>query len=250
MEIKKVIVIFVVFCMLFVCAGCNNTEAELSEDTSENANVINETSTDTENNARRPMIISASFETAYTLEQAIEFSDLIADITITEWLGESSINIHSTFFTAQVNTVIKGEHIETITLKQFGNSKRITDGYPVFKNGDRMIVFLKGGQEINEQAQSVTGTECDNAFWIIGEFMTLFYISEVGEALYAVYSRGTMSECLMRNELLINIDGELKNEVIGTLRENNPSISESEYVFNYNNIAEVIMDIASKGAEH
>lgn len=52
-------------------------------------------------------------------EIAVAESDLVADVTIASWLGETNSeknDIYKTFFTAKINSVLKGESTDEIVL--------------------------------------------------------------------------------------------------------------------------------------
>jgi hypothetical protein len=117
------------------------------------------------------------------LEKAIAESELIVDVTITEWLGE----MHSenerygvpeagrlgTYYSAKVNRTVKGEEYETIVLQQAGNSEWTIEGYPLFKNGDRLFLFLA-----EEQDEDKTKFDTEKIFGILGMYQTSFVIWE------------------------------------------------------------------------
>jgi hypothetical protein len=75
------------------------------------------------------------------LEELIKEADLIVDITITKWLGES-IEYRRTFFKSKINNTFKGEELQEIELIQSGYSSNTLENHPLFKVGDRILVFL------------------------------------------------------------------------------------------------------------
>ena len=86
----------------------------------------------------------ASLNISYeTWGEVLENYEFIADITITEWLGEiTTRNNDVTVFSAYVNNVFKGELPDEIKISQVGSGKWTYDKYPLFQNGNRMLIFM------------------------------------------------------------------------------------------------------------
>jgi len=85
--------------------------------------------------------VHGSIGYAPTLEQATEDAELIVDVTIIEWLGEND-EWHRSFFSARVNQTFKGEEYDEIEIVQSGSSHFTLSYHPLFKVGDRMLLFL------------------------------------------------------------------------------------------------------------
>ena len=122
-------------------------------------------------------IAAASFDKAYTLSSAYKESDLVADVSIIEWLYESE----ETYFRAKINKVYKGDKTagDEIVLIQAGNSNFTYEEYPLFNKGDRLILNL----ELVNDAELNFGL--DNCYKITGSGQTELQILEINNNLYA-----------------------------------------------------------------
>jgi len=71
-------------------------------------------------------------------------SDAIAEVVIREWIGEDAGSYGSTYFKAVVIDCLKGDlkPDQEIIIKQNGSSRQTINGFPLFKNGSRMLIFL------------------------------------------------------------------------------------------------------------
>lgn len=134
-------------------------------------------------------VAQASLNKAYDLDSAVNDADLVADITITSWIGEDTGDAMTTFFDAKVNVTFKGDSFENIVLLQTGNSETTLKDYPLFKMGDRMILFLK----------KAVGVDCDNPYWIIGEYTTVMDIQTVDNVPYVMDRLGVLTESVVAN---------------------------------------------------
>ncbi|MCL1806141.1 MAG: hypothetical protein FWG31_00390 [Oscillospiraceae bacterium] len=130
---------------------------------------------------------ASSLYRSYTLEEAILESDLVADITITSWLGETE-RPDSTFFKAKVNNVIAGEPLEELVVVQVGCGSSTRDDYPLFQRGDRLLLFL-----IDYDGPKDEKMPYDTAYWIIGSYSTVMDVVTVGKTLYAIDRWGFMT---------------------------------------------------------
>jgi hypothetical protein len=151
----------------------------------------------------------------YTFDVAVEDSDLIADVTIIEWLGESIGTGCATFFRARVNATLKGKEYEEITLLQSGNSEYTMQGFPLFKNGDRLLVFLTKAPGAQE-AQS----EHRNNYWT--NRATLMDVVEYNSEFYLLNRGGQLHWCLNENDNIQKIGGELWSTVNEQFRKHDP----------------------------
>jgi len=102
--------------------------------------------------------ISASI-IGYSFDKSYEKADLIAELEISEWLEE-------------------------INLLQDGNSEYTFNNYPLFKNGDKLLLFLK----------KAVGEEFENTYWILGGTTGVFRLIHTGEQAYAVKQVGDCPE--------------------------------------------------------
>ena len=135
----------------------------------------------------------ASLYRSYTLEEAILYSDLVADVTVTSWLSEtvrqSSTQVFDkTFFSVKVNAVIKGEPLEQFVLMQDGNGLYTRDNYPLFQKDDRLILFLNKNDRAEDDSYKY-----DTFYWIIGSYSTVMDVVTVDKTLYAIDRWGFMT---------------------------------------------------------
>lgn len=122
------------------------------------------------------------------IRRAIEKADLVADLTVSGWLGESDEGFGVTFFTAQVNKVYKGEPTEQIILAQTGNGKRTIAQSPLFQKGGRMILFLKKvEQEKNEEYHAAgTLTRHEGEYAILGGHAGILDVVSQGKKSFVI----------------------------------------------------------------
>jgi len=128
-------------------------------------------------------VAHASLVKSYDLDSAFDDSDLVADITITSWIGEEK-DVLETYFNAKVNAIFKGDTIENIVLLQNGNSEITLKNYPLFKIGDRMLLFLV----------KAVGIDCDNPYCITGSYSTVMDIQIIDNVTYVIDRIGLLTE--------------------------------------------------------
>lgn len=133
-----------------------------------------------------------SLANAYGLDEAVAESDIVAEVTIVSWLGEDTEEAYKTYFDATVNTLFKGNAPDNIVLLQDGNSKYTYTSYPLFKIGDRMLLFLK---------KAVT-VDYEDAYWIIGSYTSVMDIQTVGGVSYAVDRMGVLTKKIVADRTL------------------------------------------------
>lgn len=110
----------------------------------------------------------------YTFASAFSAADAVARIKVGNWLAE---NQHTSYYEAAVLQCFKGDMPETITLLQDGSSIATLDRYPLFTNGNEMLLFLK----------EAALTEYESPYWIIGAYTTVLDVSydKEGNRYYA-----------------------------------------------------------------
>jgi hypothetical protein len=174
-----------------------------------------------------------------TLISAIEKSDIIADITIIEWLGENDSN---TFFLAKVNKILKGEHFEEIEVIQMGDSKNTLKDFPLFKNGDRLLAFLDNARDYHE-----------DKYWVcITSFLD---ISEYEGEPYLISRGADFDEEIFENGDIQKIDGRLRRTVNEAFIRHDPLLAEirgtifekNRDVFDYNDVVKIVSGIVRDG---
>lgn len=132
----------------------------------------------------------ASMSRSYSLREAIEESDLVAVVVVENWLGESP-EAYCSYFSARIAEQFTGESIDQIVLLQDGYSGATMNYYPLFTYGNKMLLFLK----------EAVGTDYENAYWIIGSYLTLFDVSEIDGELYLIDRIGVLSQSFTENEI-------------------------------------------------
>ena len=149
-----------------------------------------------------------------SLEAHIEQADLVLEVTIEEWIGETPYEVKygdeliemkrdscpNTYYRAKVNHTFKGsdKSYDTIVVKQSGNSGFRVNDDVLFKNGDRVILFLREfDYELHEKENNVKILPKFNDTFIMSHwFTTNFYIWEYEGKNYVIslYSGGILND--------------------------------------------------------
>ncbi|MCL2634795.1 MAG: hypothetical protein FWD34_09820 [Oscillospiraceae bacterium] len=207
-----------------------------------------------------------------TWEEILDEFEFVADVTITEWLGEinSSYN-EQTIFNAKVNNVFKGELPDEIKIVQSGSSQRTYDMHPLFQNGNRMLILLdkyseygiefhvrkynelceKDGIERNTEHILYIEQLFENAYGGGYNGMFDFDIEEIDGELYLISKYGGAVIRFLHNgesnaEPLNGENHELHDMVIQQLYNNDPLLidSNSKYVFEYDSFTDEIVEFS------
>jgi len=203
--------------------------------------------------------ISTSLARADTLEELIEHSSLVADITITGWLGEAEHELlHHTIFSADVNYVFKGEDKKSIEIVQVGNSQYTYSSCPLFKKGDRLLIFLMerewfDGSEINEEDWN----EVFLGRYIMGSYLNVMDIWEHENELFVLsrYDGAPLSQSIVISDEVEMADEEKTNYISAEYAENDPIFGQFQYsgesrrhhgyAFNYNDLFNKVERVVS-----
>jgi|GEM_PF-1876814 len=96
----------------------------------------------------------------YPIEEAVNRSELIAEITIQDIDNEFDEPSPTTMYTAEVNKVLKGTEEEgsIIRVLQDGTQRVQMNGQQVVQPGERYVLML----------MSAEGTQTDSTYWILG----------------------------------------------------------------------------------
>lgn len=187
-------------CFIFILAACSQNQA------------IN-TGTDTPTRIGSEAVLSAEVDKEYTIKEGVKNSDIVAEVEIIEWIGESSEPSEKTFFNAKLVNVFKNTinpSLKEIKIMQDGNSKSTIKGYPLFAKGDKLFLFLKSSSDVK------------NTFWILGAHTSAIQIREANGRKYAIKFAGRLDELknieVNRTDELVSkdlqeIDSELLNEI-------------------------------------
>jgi len=262
---KKVITLILTAGMLCTIAGCVSKESQGSEGNQRGTEINSVENPPIDEHGRRDTpvrvgqegILTSSYAEEYTLDSAIEVADIIADITIIEWLGECEEGGFNTFFLAKVNKTLKGKHFEEIEIIQTGGSEFTIPGFPLFKNGDRFLAFLRRGSEQNE-----------DKYW--ANRRMILDILEHDNTPYLVRRGGWLDQKLMGNDDIQKIEGNLKRtvneefikhdpvlaEIRGAIIEANRDVELEKFIeenrnhrdiFNYYDVVKLVVKMAKEG---
>jgi len=164
--------------------------------------------------------MNASFEKPYTFNEAYEEANLVAEIIITEWLGELDQEGlgQTTYFKAVIIDEYKNNlnfKEKEIVLLQYGNSKWTYKGYPLFKNGDRLLLALLWVDPVEYSAFCIEGEDC---FAIVGSQLTEMQVIQKDGKKYALkrnlYQNFTDIENLMKPDSAEIIEDVLKQDEV------------------------------------
>jgi hypothetical protein len=186
--------------------------------------------------------MTVSINLPKSLEEAIKRADLIVDLTVTEWLGEDLERFY-TFFNAQINETIMGEKKESITLIQRGNGEFTLREWPLFKNGDRLFLFLS---EVSPETISEFGEMYDGAYVILGSYAMVFDVQELDENIYLLNRFGLMNIWPGKN-YIEEINENITRVLVENFNKSDPIVAEVESAqrsaYSYESFEKVIAEI-------
>lgn len=166
--------------------------------------------------------IQASLAERYTFESALSTADVVARVEVGNWLAEDT-GLHKTYYEATVLECFKGNLSGVFTLLQDGCSDATLKGYPLFTQGNEILVFL------NEAI--VAGYE--TPYWIIGSFTTVLDVSyDENGVRYYTDRYGVLGESMdVSSNYALN--AEISSQVLARAAEDDPIISEMQYSYPY-----------------
>jgi len=260
---RKLITAFLVAALTLAAAGCAKpAEAEGPKDTPVRIGTM----------GSMQMSLDLYWE---TWEEILEEFDIVADVTITGWLGElNTLYSPMTLFSATVNNVFKGNLPEEIRISQRGSSEVTYSMSPLFKKGNRMLVLLN---EINDlenvanyhiesymkqcEAEGLQYNE-EHVIYINNLFSVIYYsfakthdlfhfdIEEFNDEMYLINRGGAVLEYLYNGDSeMVPLNEEnydLTNNVISQLYQNDPILEgntwREKYVFEYGEFTDEIVE--------
>jgi hypothetical protein len=153
--------------------------------------------------------ITFNYDSVPTLSSTIKYADVIADVTIVEWLGESEPGdgLSRTYFRAIVNSTLMGKEYQEIKVIQSGNSRATMKMVPLFKNGDRFLMFLVG----------------EDGVYGVDENMLLAVLKHSDEK-YLIDR--TITYELFENECIQKVSGNLWVDINDEYRKHDPVLAE------------------------
>ncbi|QNU66727.1 hypothetical protein EHE19_018100 [Ruminiclostridium herbifermentans] len=121
----------------------------------------------------------------FFFDKSFEKADIVAEVTIQEWLGEidSEDILETTIFRVSLEKIFKNnvdKNLKEVNLFQTGNSKRTVENSPLFKNGDRLLLYLKKTE--------LEGYK--NTYYILGEQTGIFRIVNTDKQDYVIKQVG------------------------------------------------------------
>lgn len=171
----KRFIVLVMLAIITFSVGCSS-EKEIA---------VKVTTKDTPTSVGKLGTMEARVE-SFSLDDLVDLSDIIAEVEIAEWRGESKKTGHEkTFFTASLKKLYKNtssEYLKEIIIAQAGNSDFTLIDYPLFKKNDRLIVFLK--KAVND----------GDYYWMLGENSSVLKIQKIDNKDYAFKLFGSESD--------------------------------------------------------
>jgi hypothetical protein len=186
--------------------------------------------------------MTVSINAPTSLEEAIKQADLIVDLTITEWLGED-LEGYTTFFNARINETTKGEKKESITLMQTGTGEFTLRNWPLFKNGDRLFLFLV--EILPEDAERLDEIYT-GGYWIVGSYAMVFDVQEIDENIYFLSRFGFIGIWPEIN-YIEETDENITRVLVENFNKSDPIVAEVESIqrsaYSYESFEKVIAEI-------
>lgn len=166
---KKIYILSIVF-LIFILVGCKAQAVR-----------------DTPHQVGQKGQFSVSVN-SHNFEDSFKMADIVAQVKITEWLGETNEPTEKTTFKAQLEKTYKNDidkSLKEIKLLQEGNSNATIENFSLFKNNDKLVLFLK----------KVTGEDVDDTtYWILGCHTSVFRVINIDGEDYAVKQVGDWPE--------------------------------------------------------
>jgi len=137
------------------------------------------------------------------LDTSFKDADIVAEVQIREWLGErqKGEELQKTIFRASLEKIFKNSidnNLKEIKLIQDGNSDYTIENYPLFKNNDRLLLYLK----------KAVGEGYENTYWILGGHTGIFRIINTDGKDYIVKQIG---DCPELSEALISESKDIRS---------------------------------------
>lgn len=113
----------------------------------------------------------AEFVKPYTLNTAASEADAVALVRVGSWVKED-LETGYTTYEAEVIETVSGSLGGSFTLLQKGTSEVTYPNHQLFAGGNELLLFLK-------KAGAETGADAENAYIIVGNAATVFYVTEL-----------------------------------------------------------------------
>ena len=186
-------------------------------------------------------------------------ADIIADVTITSWLGDIPASVGRstrTMFEAKVNHWIKGRDAdspEIINIIQSGSSLCTIEGYPLFQRENRMLLFLVDNEGVLSEIEKTSWYEI-----YYGENGTMDIQSD-GDTEYLLDRMGYLTGEFMdvNTTALEPVDSGVQKTLRQQMKATDPTVYESAYreqefqqnIFRYEDFVTLIHAELKKGTD-
>jgi hypothetical protein len=253
---RKIIAIILAAALAVALAGCANP-AEFAE---------TEEQTGPRDTPQRigESILEVSLNRTFTLEEAINFAELVVDITILGWLGENEVAFGASYFSAKVNHTFKGEQFDVIEIAQLGNSRSTIDGFPLFKKGDRLLLSLYTWPEWDEEITDLSMEEWNEKYkgryYIVGSYIGVLDIWEYESSLFILsrFDETPLPQSIIKSEDVAVANNETRDIIAAEYAEYDPVFElhrganrlHHGYAFYYDDVARKIARIANDQSEN
>jgi hypothetical protein len=172
--------------LILTLSGCGSNANQQA--VANTAQQVQKVVKDTPHQVGQKGTISASV-TGMELDSSYKDADIVAEVKICEWLGErqKGEELQKTIFRASLEKTFKNSvdnDLKEIKLIQDGNSDYTIENYPLFKNNDKLLLYLK----------KAVGEGYENTYWILGGQTGVFRIINTNGQDYAVKQVGDCPE--------------------------------------------------------
>ncbi len=167
-------------------------------------------------------VMGYSMTRSFTIEEAFEAADVVAWVRIGNWLGERSGDktVHTTYYEAEIIKCYKGNPEESIVLEQLGSSAYTIPGYPLFINGNELLVFLIGGEEREYYSTNYSGTAYEYSYYINGSYTTVMdVVTNTDGMTYMVDRMGILSNNIQQLAIQLQTNVKLKSDLSAKLAD-------------------------------
>ena len=135
----------------------------------------------------------------YSLSEAYDAAEVVALVTVGDWLEEELIT-GRTFFRTTVQKVYKGDIPHEFVLAQEGCSTWTYRNYPVFTYGNQLLLFLIK-YDVSMYRDTYDLVEYPDAYELISTYSTVMYVTRDDSGMsYVLDALGVMTEWSQINQ--------------------------------------------------
>jgi len=129
----------------------------------------------------------------YSLSEAYDAAEVVALVTVGDWLEEELIT-GRTFFRTTVQKVYKGDIPHEFVLAQEGCSTWTYRNYPVFTYGNQLLLFLIK-YDVSMYRDTYDLVEYPDAYELINTYSTVMYVTQDDSGMsYVLDALGMVAE--------------------------------------------------------